>query len=153
MIDIKVISCLIFIVIISAVVVLAMGGDSSNVYDGYSPKLFGPPVWEFLHMISFNFPLNPSSDDRNNYKQFICSLRHVLPCRKCRESFTTHLEETELNRSLLSRDLFSKYVYDLHNRVNGVHECPSVSYEQLQKKMEGLRRRNRLYARVVYRHQ
>ena len=54
-------------------------------------KVWGPMMWGFLHTISFNYKVHPTEEDKDNYRSFIYSLKHVLPCRYCRENYTKTL--------------------------------------------------------------
>lgn len=54
-------------------------------------KVWGPMMWGFLHTISFNYKVHPTEEDKENYRSFIYSLKHVLPCRYCRENYTKTL--------------------------------------------------------------
>ena len=54
--------------------------------NGMLTKIWGPSLWHFLHVMSFNYPVNPSKEDKENYRNFLCNLRHVLPCGKCRKN-------------------------------------------------------------------
>ena len=47
-------------------------------------SIWGPGMWHFLHSMSFNYPVKPSDDDKINYRNFMLSLKNVLPCGKCR---------------------------------------------------------------------
>ena len=60
--------------------------------DGMVTSVWGPPLWHYLHTMSFNYPVKPTPADKRNYKNFILSLRHVLPCRYCRENLTKNLK-------------------------------------------------------------
>lgn len=60
---------------------------SSNDYnsgDGMLTSVWGPSMWHFLHIMSFNYPNNPTNEDKKHYKDFILSLRDILPCKYCR---------------------------------------------------------------------
>ena len=37
------------------------------------PKIWGPPGWLFLHTITFNYPTNPTEEDKKYYKNFFYS--------------------------------------------------------------------------------
>ena len=45
---------------------------------------WGPGGWAFMHTITFNYPLNPTDDDKQHYKNFFQSLKYILPCNYCR---------------------------------------------------------------------
>lgn len=87
--------------------------------DGMVTKIWGPIIWTALHTISFNYPVNPTKEDKKHYKDFIYSLRYVLPCKYCRINLTKNLKEKPLQMChMKSRATFSKYIYELHELVN-----------------------------------
>lgn len=87
--------------------------------DGMVTKIWGPIIWTALHTISFNYPVNPTEEDKTHYKDFIYSLRYVLPCKYCRINLTKNLKEKPLQMCHMeSRATFSKYIYELHELVN-----------------------------------
>ena len=46
------------------------------------PSNWGSHAWIFLHTISFDYPDNPSLNDKLLYKNFFHSLKNILPDRK-----------------------------------------------------------------------
>ena len=46
--------------------------------DGMLTTVWGPSIWLFLHTMSFNYPVEPTSEDKQNYKQFILNLQYVF---------------------------------------------------------------------------
>ena len=65
--------------------------------EGMVTKIWGPVFWMILHTISFNYPVNPTEEDKHHYKDFIYSLRYVLPCKYCRINLTKNLKEKPLS--------------------------------------------------------
>ena len=47
--------------------------------DGMLTAVWGPSLWHYLHMMSFNYPMKPTEKDKKYYKDFIINLQHVLP--------------------------------------------------------------------------
>jgi hypothetical protein len=87
--------------------------------DGMLTTIWGPSMWHFLHTMSFNYPVNPTKEDKKHYRDFILSLQYVLPCKYCRQNLKTNLRANPLNMSdMASRDTFSRYIYKLHEIVN-----------------------------------
>jgi len=87
--------------------------------EGMLTRVWGPPLWHFLHLMSFNYPVKPTKDDQIQYKKFIYNLRHILPCRYCRDNLKKNLKMLPLtSKDLKNRDRFSRYVYKLHELVN-----------------------------------
>jgi len=87
--------------------------------DGMLTTIWGPSMWHFLHTMSFNYPVNPSKEDKIHYRDFILSLQYILPCKYCRQNLKTNLKANPLKMSdMESRDTFSRYIYKLHEIVN-----------------------------------
>ena len=111
--------------------------------DGMLTSIWGPGMWHFLHTMSFNYPVNPSEEDKVNYRKFVLSLVDILPCGKCRKNFKKNLSELPLHLKLMkNRDSFSKYVYDLHEHVNKMLGKDSgLTYEDVRERYEHFRAR------------
>ena len=45
-----------------------------NSGEGFLTSVWGPLIWQFLHIISFNYKVNPSEEDKDNYRTFVESL-------------------------------------------------------------------------------
>ena len=87
--------------------------------DGMLTTVWGPSMWHFLHTMSFNYPVDPTHDQKRHYMEFILNLRNVLPCKYCRMNLTNNLASRPIRMSNMeSRDTFSRFVYDLHETVN-----------------------------------
>ena len=54
--------------------------------DGMLVSVWGPAQWHFLHTMSFNYPVNPTKEDRIHYREYMLNLENVLPCKYCREN-------------------------------------------------------------------
>ena len=81
-------------------------------------NVWGPPAWTFLHIVTYNYPENPTNEDKSNYLNFFDSLKHVIPCNKCKGHYKENLKKYDLNNSLDSRQDLVKWLIDLHNDVN-----------------------------------
>ena len=42
-----------------------------NSGDGMLTSVWGPPMWHFLHTMSFNYPVDPTDEDKKNYRDYI----------------------------------------------------------------------------------
>ena len=114
--------------------------NSSN---GMQSSVFGPPIWHTLHIISFNYPVNPSDLDKKHYTNFILSFEHVLPCIYCRINYKKNLESAKFNPSVMkNRETFSRFVHRLHNCVNEtLGKKIKISYEEVRDRYEHFRSR------------
>ena len=87
--------------------------------DGFVTTVWGPLIWHFLHIVSMNFPVHPTREDKLKYFRFIQSLGDVLPCGPCRNNFVKNIKQSGFGIHVLSsRFEFSKWMYNFHNIVN-----------------------------------
>ena len=114
-----------------------------NSGDGMLTTVWGPSMWHVLHTMSFNYPVEPTCDQKKHYMDFVYSLRNVLPCGKCRKNLCKNLKRLPLKLShMASRATFSKYVYDLHEVVNTMlHKKSGLSYNDVRERYEHFRSR------------
>ena len=82
------------------------------------PDIWGPHGWKFMHYISLGYPMNPSENDKLNYKNFYYSLQYVLPCEKCQINYRRNILENPIDKFLKDRKSLTKWVIDIHNKVN-----------------------------------
>jgi len=99
-------------------------------------NIWGPHLWFSLHSISFNYPLKPSIEDKNNYKNFFLSLQEVIPCSVCKKNYKRHLNEHPLQDYLDNRKSLVYWVIDMHNMVNAEIGKKILSYDIVVKKYE-----------------
>lgn len=114
-----------------------------NSGDGMMTSIWGPPLWHSLHTISFNFPINPTEEQKEQYFNFYNSLQGVLPCRYCRENLIKNMQVLPLTMEIFKcRYTLSKYIYDLHELINTMLEKKSgLSYEDVRDRYEHFRSR------------
>ena len=87
--------------------------------DGFLTAVWGPMLWSYLHTMSFNYPTEPTRENKTHYREFIINLKNVLPCKFCRLNLTKNLKELPLTMNdMKSRETFSRYVYNLHEHIN-----------------------------------
>lgn len=111
--------------------------------DGMLTTVWGPSTWHLLHTMSFNYPINPTCDDKRNYRDFILSLQNVLPCGKCRKNLRENFKKHPLKLShMKSRATFSLYVYKLHEIINKMLGKKSgLTYTDVRERYEHFRSR------------
>ena len=111
--------------------------------DGFLTSTWGPPLWHALHTMSFNYPVNPSLEDKHQYRDFVLSLQNVLPCGACRKNLKTNFRQLPLTMAdMKNRDTFSRYIYNLHELVNRMLKKSSgLSYCDVRERYEHFRSR------------
>ena len=105
-------------------------------------NVWGPPAWTFLHTVTYNYPENPSDNDKKNYHNFFDSLQHVLPCEKCKGHYKQNIQKYDLNNSLDNREDLVKWLIDLHNDVNRDNGKKVWSYSEVYNKYDNLHNSN-----------
>ena len=114
-----------------------------NSGDGMLTSVWGPPMWHYLHTMSFNYPVHPSAEDKKYYRDFIINLQHVLPCKYCRMNLTNNFKKKPIQMcDMANRETFSRYVYELHELVNKMLKKKShLTYCQVRDRYENFRSR------------
>ena len=111
--------------------------------DGMLTTVWGPPMWHYLHTMSFNYPVKPTKKDKTQYREFLLKLQYTLPCGKCRENLKKNFKKLPLSvRHMKTRGTFSRYVYDLHELVNTMlNKKSNLTFNQVRERYEHFRSR------------
>jgi hypothetical protein len=111
--------------------------------DGFLTSVWGPALWHSLHIMSFNYPVNPTQEDKEHYRDYILSLQHVLPCKYCRQNLKTNFKSMPLTMTeMKDRESFSRYIYELHELVNRMLKKKSnLTYCDVRERYEHFRSR------------
>lgn len=114
-----------------------------NSGDGMLTSVWGPALWHFLHTMSFNYPVQPSSEDKKQYCSFMKQLVYILPCKYCRINLKKNYKKMPLTaKDMKNRHTFSLYVYNLHERINyQLGKKSNLSYENVRNRYEHFRAR------------
>lgn len=117
--------------------------EDYNSNNGMLTTVWGPGMWHYLHTMSFNYPVEPTKTDKRHYRDFILQLQYVLPCGKCRKNLVRNFKRLPLTaKDLESREMFSKYIYNLHEVVNKMLGKKSgLSYDDVRIRYEHFRAR------------
>jgi hypothetical protein len=117
--------------------------EEYNSNDGFLTKIWGGPSWHFIHTMSFNYPVKPTLAQKKQYRDFIVSLKHVLPCGKCRENLITNFKNLPITmKDMKNRETFSRYVYNLHELINKMLcKKSGLTYEDVRERYEHFRAR------------
>jgi hypothetical protein len=119
--------------------------DTENKNNGLITKIWGGPGWTFGHAVTFGYPLEPTPEQKADYKQYFMLYSKILPCKYCRESYDKFISEgdTKLtNEVMKNRYTITKWFYDIHEAVNkklGVDY--GVTYEDVVRRFESFRAR------------
>ena len=105
-----------------------------------SITVWGPSAWNYLHVLAFNYPLNPSAEERRSMYEFILAFARSIPCTKCRTHFIDlirpNVQDGPRNTTFDSKDTFSRITVEWHNEVNRRLGKPTRTYECVRKQYE-----------------
>lgn len=90
--------------------------ERASIQKSSDPAFWGPGMWKFLHSMAANYPESPPPQFKASSRQFFFSLRHLLPCEKCRGHFNTLLSKRAPDTD--SAERLQEWVMWLHNEVN-----------------------------------
>ena len=77
------------------------------------PKIWGPPLWDILHYITFNY--NPK--DANKVERiFTFHLPNLMPCIHCKNHYKAYIKENPIK--LRTREELSRWLVKIHNLTN-----------------------------------
>lgn len=114
-----------------------------NAGDGMLTSVWGPAMWHYLHAMSFNYPVNPTTKEKKDYKNFVINLQNVLPCKYCRINLKNNFKQYPLqNCHMKNRETFSRYIYNLHEIINKMLDKKSnLTYLDVRERYEHFRSR------------
>jgi hypothetical protein len=116
---------------------------TTNINNGLITKIWGPGAWEFLHSVTFGYPVSPTDKEKQNYKDFFMGVGDILPCGHCRDSYKIFITENDTlidDNVLNSRDGLTEWLYQIHEKVNNkLDDKYNLTYEDVQKKYESYR--------------
>lgn len=81
------------------------------------PSQWGPPIWNFLHGISYYYPETPSAEQQTGAKNLLDGLSSMIPCDECAIFYKNYLRKNPPPYASGGKAL-QKYMIDLHNAVN-----------------------------------
>jgi hypothetical protein len=117
--------------------------NNDNTNNGLITKIWGPSMWNSLHAITFGYPVEPSNEQKLNYKNYFMMLGNVLPCKYCKDSYNKFISKGSsklTDETLTNRDALTFWGYKLHQKVNeklNIDYC--VSYEEIKNRYESYR--------------
>jgi hypothetical protein len=106
-------------------------------------RFWGPPGWKLLHQIAYQYPKEPTPQDKLEYGIFYSNLANVLPCKYCRNSYSKYIKNLPVDGFLDSRHKLTEWVYLIHNKVNGklrhqgFLDTPNPTFKEINDKYAG----------------
>ena len=115
------------------------------------PNIWGPQLWFSLHIITLNYPNNPSDVEKNNFKNFFESLIYVIPCNYCRHNFKIHMNKLPIEHALNNKNSLVKWLFNIHNLTNQHLNKKIFTYQEFISKYRTLiQKKNNNYTYICY---
>jgi FAD-linked sulfhydryl oxidase len=101
----------------------------------HDPKVWGPPLWAYLHCSAANYPDQPTSEQINDMIAFLTSLKSTLPCKNCKLHYGQYIDQnrTKLKEICSDKLKLFNFTVDIHNKVNERNNKRLVTYEEAWK--------------------
>ena len=107
--------------------------------ENINPVLWGSTIWKTIFFTVSTYPNNPTSLDVTAIQYFFTSLKSLLPCESCRQSYSSFIlqPDTNINNPTVfaSKNNLITFVYNLRNKVNnkiGLEYGITVKYFKLK---------------------
>ena len=108
--------------------IVPLDGLSHN-YESVNNLNWGPKFWEFLDMIAFSYPDNPSDSQKKRVLNFLLSLPFNTPrCDNCYEYMSKYPP------AIHSKSTLTRWLVDFHNFINRQLGKPELDYNQVRNK-------------------
>jgi hypothetical protein len=103
-----------------------MSNINNNISNNIKPYFWGPKLWCSIYSFVSVYPENPTQELINSAKLFFISIKELLPCKSCRNSYTKYIQETNTNitnnNNFSSRNNLIEFVFNLRNKINNKRE-------------------------------
>jgi hypothetical protein len=94
-------------------------------------SIWGPAAWKFLHAATFAYPDDPTEKHKEDALKLFQSLASMLPCGDCCVNYSNEFSIASISKHLHSKDALSRWLVDLHNRVNIRLGKPTLTYDEV----------------------
>jgi len=101
---------------------------------GLDSKVWGPPMWFFLHTSAINYPLHPNAVTKKRFYDFFQNLHLFIPIEPMASNFSKLLDEYPIAPYLDNRDSLVKWVWFIHNKINQQLEKPQISLNEFYRR-------------------
>jgi hypothetical protein len=104
------------------------------------PFLWGPNFWAAIYDFTAVYPEHADSKQIESTRNYFISLKNLLPCESCRNSYQTFITQSDTNISdndnFSSRNGLIAFVYNLRNKVNNKIELEyGITQSYFKKKL------------------
>jgi hypothetical protein len=98
------------------------------------PIKWGFHTWKMMHYLTYNYPNQPSEQNKTDIYNFFISMQNLLPCEKCRVNYAEHLKMHPLTKDILNdRRKLVNWLIDIHNEVNKSLGKRIMTYDEVDR--------------------
>lgn len=83
-----------------------------------NPRIWGPHFWFILRCVVHNYPMAPTSADKQHMENFFYELQFALPCEKCKYTFKQHYNKFPINKYLTDRQKLIEWLDLMYEETN-----------------------------------
>ena len=84
----------------------------------FSPEIWGPHYWFFLHTVAESYPMHPNPVTKRKYYDLIQNMPLFVPDAEIGGEFSQMLDKYPVTPYLDNRDSFVRWVHFMHNKMN-----------------------------------
>jgi hypothetical protein len=86
----------------------------------FSPLVWGPHYWFFLHTVAESYPLSPNQVTKRKYYDLIQNFPLFIPNEEIGNKFSRLLDKYPVTPYLDSQKSFVRWTHFMHNKINGI---------------------------------
>lgn len=118
---------------------LEMKYKTDRYVNSANPEVWGPAFWFSLHNGALRYPIKASPTWKERMKHFILGIPVMVPCEKCSDHATAHLEANyyRLDEIVSTRSKLFEFFWEFHNFVNENLNKPKMSLDDAYKMYSG----------------
>jgi hypothetical protein len=100
--------------------IISLTSAKSKFYknNNFDSKFWTDSIWKIFHYISFGYPENPSSNNKQSYKEFYENLYKILPYKEYSDNYIKTCKEIPIDNYLKSKDTLFEWTIKFHNNIN-----------------------------------
>jgi hypothetical protein len=86
----------------------------------FSPEIWGPHYWFFLHTVAESYPQWPNQVTKRKYYDLIQNFPLFMPDQEMGDKFSRLLDKYPIMPYLDSRESFVRWTFFVHNKINAL---------------------------------
>lgn len=86
----------------------------------FTPDVWGPHYWFFLHTVAESYPVSPNSVTKRKYYDLIQNFPLFIPIEEMGNKFSELLDKYPVTPYLDTKESFVRWVNFIHNKINNM---------------------------------